>query len=306
MKKAPILFSVFLAFGFGVSGVSRAGEVQGVGLMDARYEKLNQEAERNKELLEIWKDHVRTLTKERDEAYKELEQLKSGSPNRSQFGAIETQPLPGAPSPGAIRDLQSQIQSLAAENERSRQAADDLRSQLRSLRGPAATDTADELRQLRQDKDRLLQNLEDANRQLEVLRSEAARNQDEPQKLQALESELAKMRQDKEAFLKTNAEMGVSYQAAMKASEESRRRAESAEAENKKLKDVQAGLQSEIDRLRSDNQRIASLSGELDKTKRDLEAARRASADLERQNEDLRRSVKAQLEAMASSFDTKR
>ena len=66
--------------------------------------------------------------------------------------------------------------------------------------------------------------------------------------------------------------------------------------ENKKLKDAQSGFQSEIDRLRSENQRIASLSDELEQTRRDSE----------RQIQDLRRSFKSQLEAIASNLDGKK
>src|SRR3990167_3692544 len=42
------------------------------------------EAERTQQLLMIWKDHVKTLTRERDEAYKEIEALKNQSPGASQ------------------------------------------------------------------------------------------------------------------------------------------------------------------------------------------------------------------------------
>ncbi|PIU40368.1 MAG: hypothetical protein COT00_02110 [Candidatus Omnitrophica bacterium CG07_land_8_20_14_0_80_50_8] len=46
----------------------------------------SQEVERTKELLEIWKDHVRTLTKERDAAYRELEALKSQGAGSAEMG----------------------------------------------------------------------------------------------------------------------------------------------------------------------------------------------------------------------------
>ena len=51
-------------------------------VMDNRVDPIAQspqipEAERTQQLLEIWKDHVKTLTRERDEAYKEIEALKS-------------------------------------------------------------------------------------------------------------------------------------------------------------------------------------------------------------------------------------
>ena len=71
---------------------------------------LAQEAERNRELLEIWKDHVKTLTKERDDAYRQIERLKAGGVGTpaGQFG-IETTPIPAPPE--AIQ----QIDSLQSE-----------------------------------------------------------------------------------------------------------------------------------------------------------------------------------------------
>lgn len=44
---------------------------------DARAQKLAGEAERNREMAEIWKEHVRTLTRQRDEAYKKIEKMKA-------------------------------------------------------------------------------------------------------------------------------------------------------------------------------------------------------------------------------------
>ena len=70
MKKVlRVLPAVFLLALFGFSQISYA-EGEDV-------ETLSQELEKNKELLEIWKGHVKTLTKERDTAYREIEELKS-------------------------------------------------------------------------------------------------------------------------------------------------------------------------------------------------------------------------------------
>ena len=112
-------------------------------------DKVSAEAARSKELLEIWKDHVRTLTQERDEAYHEIETLKSGklmaqsgkiSP--AHFGGIETQalppnammpvkPLPTAATAnvqvmeqdiqsyqGTIRELRGQLSQIQTNNQR--------------------------------------------------------------------------------------------------------------------------------------------------------------------------------------------
>lgn len=71
--------------------------------LDGRADQLSQELARNKELLEIWKDHVRTVTKERDDAYKQIDDLKNG------MG------LEPAPDEGTISDLKAQISRLTAD-----------------------------------------------------------------------------------------------------------------------------------------------------------------------------------------------
>ena len=58
--------------------------------MDNRAGQASHEFERTKELLEIWKDHVRTLTRERDEAYKETEALKNQGASSAAAPAAET------------------------------------------------------------------------------------------------------------------------------------------------------------------------------------------------------------------------
>lgn len=92
---------------------------QAVGSDDptaAQSDKLSQELERNKELLEIWKDHVRTLTKERDDAYKQIEDLKSNTSAQTQ----------ASPAPAetdneeylkTIDDLKAQLNTLLSENQ---------------------------------------------------------------------------------------------------------------------------------------------------------------------------------------------
>ena len=123
---------------------------------DGRYETMSQEAQRNRELLEIWKDHVKTLTKERDAAYKELEKFKiggvplsaSGTPV-AQFGGIETQALPSAGAAGG-RELQMQFSAL--------------QSQLQQVRK--------ELGETRTEKDRIIQEKEKALSQVERMKSE--------------------------------------------------------------------------------------------------------------------------------------
>ena len=63
------------------------------------------EMQKDKELLAIWKDHVRTLTKERDEAYKEIEALKNQGVSIS----------PAAPVDPGLREV---LDDLRAENQK--------------------------------------------------------------------------------------------------------------------------------------------------------------------------------------------
>ncbi len=99
--------------------------------------------ERSQELLEIWKEHVRTLTKERDEAYRQIDQLKSQhtlpavSPTRARFGAVETAPPPAA-SP-LVQDLRTQMMRMQKELQETKNDKDiilrDKEKALRELEG---------------------------------------------------------------------------------------------------------------------------------------------------------------------------
>src|SRR3989338_4696226 len=93
----------------------------------APVEAVSSDGEKNTELLEIWKEHVRTLTRERDEAHRKIDQLKSQRPpsalptassTRSQFGSMEIAPAIGSPVAGSsplVQDLRSQILRIQRE-----------------------------------------------------------------------------------------------------------------------------------------------------------------------------------------------
>ncbi len=148
---------------------------------DGHYDATAQEAERNRELLEIWKDHVKTLTKERDAAYKELEQFKAngtGTP-MAQFGGIETQAIPSPEAAHQIESLQSEVTRLRAVLEEKQQLQGSnvnatnrelqmqfsaLQSQIQQLRK--------ELNETRVEKDHLIQEKEKALSQVERMKSE--------------------------------------------------------------------------------------------------------------------------------------
>ncbi len=91
---------------------------------------LAQEAQRNRELLDIWKEHVKTLTRERDEAYKELESARASnrvSPAAQtaplkQFG-VESQAIPPV-----NRDLQMQFSTLQNQYQLTKKELDTLKA----------------------------------------------------------------------------------------------------------------------------------------------------------------------------------
>ena len=145
-------------------------------------ESATQDTQRDRELLEIWKDHVKTLTKERNAAYKELEQLKAGGGMRApvaQFGGMETQALP-SPSPAAaqqIEGLKSEVARLQAALEQQPQSSSStgtnrelqmqfsaMQSQLQQVRK--------ELSEARSEKDRLIQEKEKALSQVDRMKAE--------------------------------------------------------------------------------------------------------------------------------------
>src|SRR3989338_9080912 len=109
MKK--MLWAISLVFLSSYFGFYAPASAEGES---SSYDELAQELEKTKEMTQIWKDHVRTLTRERDTAYQEIETLKNqtasaGSPSRIlRKGGIETQPLV---TPGAFQDLQRNYQT---------------------------------------------------------------------------------------------------------------------------------------------------------------------------------------------------
>lgn len=153
---------------------------------DPNYEKIAQEAERNRELLEIWKDHVKTLTKERDQAYQELERMKSGSgAGLAQFGGMETAPiLPSPEIAQQIDGLQSEVSRLQLElqMELQRKTAStgsasgsnrELQMQFSALQSQYQQ-SKKELTEVKNDKERALQEKEKALSQVEELRASSA------------------------------------------------------------------------------------------------------------------------------------
>ena len=150
----------------------------------------SQDAERNRELLEIWKDHVKTLTKERNAAYKELEQLKASHPGgpsvapMAQFGGMETQALPSPAATQQIEGLQSEVARLQAALDQQSQATPsspnrELQMQFSALQ-TQLQQTRKELSDTHAEKDRLIQEKEKALSQVDRMKTELESAQSAP------------------------------------------------------------------------------------------------------------------------------
>lgn len=139
------------------------------------------ETERTQQLMEIWKDHVKTLTRERDEAYKEIEALKSQrpgvSPNNASQGMSDAERESVNRTNSALR---SQVDALQSENQQLKLAQprdvasvdQDLRTELTTLRSEnqKIKMAIKENTESSADKEVILREKEEALRQLEYLK----------------------------------------------------------------------------------------------------------------------------------------
>lgn len=139
------------------------------------------EAERTQQLLEIWKDHVKTLTRERNDAYKEIEALKSqGAGSVQNNGPAENLSVERESSDRTIASLRSQLASLQSENQQLKLAQprdvasvdQDLRTELTALRSEnqKLKLAIKENTETNSDKEVILREKEEALRQLEYLK----------------------------------------------------------------------------------------------------------------------------------------
>ena len=272
MKKlgaALIVFSLLIASIGVTKSLAQAANSENI-------EAISQEAERNRELLEIWKDHVKTLTKERDTAYKEIEHLKSSRPANpasssapmAQFGGIETQSFP-APDAGRMQSMQSEIESLRGQLARQKptMSGSDRETQMQlSAMQSQLSQVKKDLAEANREKDRLIQEKEKALSQVERLSAEKTstapapagdavaqslqkaldiqkqRNVDLQNRYSELESQMETLRQQKES---------ESSSAAMQSMLKDRQR------DQIKLQGFEARLQE----LRDENERLRSQSG---------------------------------------------
>ena len=139
------------------------------------------EAERTQQLLEIWKDHVKTLTRERNDAYKEIEALKNQGVSADRNNASQGMSNVERESVNrTIAALRSQVDSLQSENQQLKlsQPRDvasvdqDLRTELSTLRSEnqKLKLAIKENTETNSDKEVILREKEEALRQLDYLK----------------------------------------------------------------------------------------------------------------------------------------
>ncbi len=295
MKKiwaASSILILFIAISIFVGQASLSAEPEG----QSEAERISQDAERNRELLDIWKEHVKTLTKERDDAYRQIERIKvSGGSPVAQFGGVESAPL--APSPVVaeqIAGLQTEVGRLQTELQK--KAATDpnreMQMQYSSLQ-KQFQQLKKELAEGRTEKDRLIQEKEKALSQVERLEGSP------PQASPVVDD--------------TRQDLQKAYDIQKKRYEELQRRFEGLERENStpapaedngrirqleaQIRDLTAlrgendKLRLEIDSLEQTNKRLAAASGD---PQREEEAFARQARELQYQNDTL----KAQIEKL--------
>ncbi len=231
--------------------------------VNSDYDAVAQEAGRNRELLDIWKDHVKTVTKERDDAYRQLEQLRASSPSGvARFGGMETMPLPNPQTAQQIEGLRSEVTRLQTELTNKASSGGDpnreLQMQFSALQSQFQQAKKD-LNEARSEKDRIIQDKEKAM-----------------SKAERLESEVETLR------------AGGSVPAVSSAPAEDPAQLIAARAEANSFRDQNIRLQSEVQRLRDANSQFTSASGSPD---REQDAFARQARELQYENETLKARV---------------
>lgn len=271
MKK--IWLAVLTLTVFAVSGV----------LAEPDYEKAAQEADRNRELLEIWKEHVKTLTRERDDAYSQMERMKAASPaGMAQFGAVESMPLPSQEAVQQIEGLQSEVSRLQMELQRkaSTDPNRELQMQFSAMQNQLQQ-MKKELNEARTEKDRLIREKERALSQVERLSAGSGSEEIRDSRLQELEQRYIALEQENESLRQR-----LSQPQETPAAQGGGVRERQLEEETQSLRGENAGLLSEIERLKMQASRIPVVSGT------DSEGAfARRSRELQYENETLRAQI---------------
>src|SRR3989338_5474951 len=253
MRQYPLVLAAIWLVNSSMPLSVLAQETPAMDAVDPRYQKLMQEFDRNKEMISIWKDHVRTLTRERDEAYKRLEDLK-GDTN-------------GASVNAEVAELKATIETMTRERTSAQKRVEELENQLRAIQPKKPGMTEKELKETRAEKDIILRDKEKALSALETaqkadkssqalimtLKDENKKLIAENERLSANEGLLARLRAEKEAMLEASL---------------------AAKPEDQEIKADMTRLRAERDALKDENASLEARSQKLDVVESELQDAR--------------------------------
>ena len=158
---------------------------------------ISQDSDRNQELLAIWKDHVKNLTRERDEAYQEIQALKNqGAVLRQAPGAQNTMSdSEREAADRTISDLRTKLQALQSETDQLKSAQprdvasvdQDLKTELGNLRAEnrKLKMAINERTETQSDKEVILREKEEALSRLDFLKDKMTLLQKKYEQLQS-------------------------------------------------------------------------------------------------------------------------
>jgi chromosome segregation ATPase len=241
--------------------------------LPAADDKVAQEAQRNRELLEIWKEHVKALTKERDDAFRELETLKArGASPVAQFGGVETAPLPNMAGQ-QIKDLQAENARLQEEIQKRASSGGgtnrELQMQFSALQNQFQQ-MKKELNEARTEKDRLIREKEKALAQAERLGGTGS-DEAQSERYNDLEQRFIALQQENEGLRSRSQQ--PQQQAAPAEDTDRVKRLEEQIERYKRSSNQSAGLQNEIEGLREENAELKAEAARLREANKGFSAA---------------------------------
>src|SRR3989338_284093 len=279
--------SLVLLFGFYASA-----RAEDDASSESRYQALSEELNKNKEMLQIWKDHVRSLTKDRDEAYRQIQTLKTratqaGDQGRVlRKGGVEIQSLPNQ---AAFQQLQQNYQAQAdklkqvlVEKENADRKIQELAARLQNAPSENAfvsspgvySDTADQIKDLNYQIDRLRydnERLKIAEKEAVDLRAQIESFRSQKETMRSLQDRQEANKAEQERLTKENGLLREQAQ---------------------DLRSQAAMLQTELVKARADNgtikQTLADYKNRFESQRKESESATLRINQLAKENQDLR------------------
>ncbi len=297
--------------------------------LDNNSQKLAQEIERDRELLEIWKDHVKTLTKERDEAYKQLEALKSQNPEAqteiAQAPAVSPDEIQALTQERdqALRDLRSQgqggnarlekeLKEVEADKETILREKESALAQVERLKAQLETQPhavpAEETSSLETELENSRQGQQAMSKELQSLKALARRLEAENQRLREAATEAYELRETQKKILADKEEIIKEKETAQNEIDALKGEIQNKISEIQKLETVQQQKEAgDADKLQATNERMKSTEEELLKTRANKESIEQAYAELENRLKaqgEKTKFVESELEDARAAFST--